>query len=89
MLDTIPLEFVSVGGTENLIARDLRGDYLADDIFVGEADYETVLRSVVFVLGLGDKTLAGVVVGLSCSTTLVLGLIAATLLSEASYRGCK
>ena len=89
MLDTIPLEFVTVGGTENLITRDLRGYYLADDIFVGEADDETVLRSVVFVLGLGDKTLAGVVVGLSYSTTLILGLIAATVLSEANYRDCK
>lgn len=85
MLYSIALELVSVGGTEDLIARDLGGDDLADDILVGEADNETVLGSVVFVLSLSDETLAGVVVGLSCSTTLVLGLVAAMLLSVASY----
>lgn len=88
MLDTITLEFVSVGGAEYLVTSDLRGDDLADNIFVGEADNEAVLGSVVFVLGLSDKTLAGVVVGLSCSTTLILGLVATVLLSVASfYRG--
>lgn len=85
MLDSIPLEFVAVGGAEDLVACDLRGDDLADDIFVGEADNEAVLGSVVFVLGLGDETLAGVVVGFSCSTTLVLGLVAAVLMSVARY----
>lgn len=85
MLDSIALELVSVSGTKDLVARDLGGDNLADDIFVGEADNETVLGSVVFVLGLSDETLAGVVVGLSCSTTLVFGLVAAMLLSVASY----
>ena len=84
MLDSIALEFVSVGGAEDLVARDLRGDDLTDNILVGEADNETILGSVVFILGLGDETLAGVVVGLSCSTTLVLGLEAAMLLSVAS-----
>jgi hypothetical protein len=38
MLDTVALEFVGIGGTEDLIARDFRGDDLADDVAVGEAD---------------------------------------------------
>ena len=84
MLDSITSEFVGVGGAEDLVPRDLGGDNLADDIFVCKADDEAVLGSVVFVLGLGDETLAGVVVGLPCSTTLVLGLVAAMLLSAAS-----
>ena len=83
MLDPIALEFVSVGSAEDFVARDLRGDNLTDDIFIGEADNQAVLGGVVFVLGLGDKTLAGVVVGLSCSTTFVLGLVATMLLSVA------
>ena len=78
MLDSIALEFVSVGGAEDLVARDLGGDDLTDNILIGEADNEAILGSVVLVLGLGDETLSGVVVGLPFSTTLVLGLVAAT-----------
>ena len=81
MLDSVALEFVTVGCAKDLVAGDFGGNDLADDIFVGEADDEAVLGSIVFVLGLGDKTLAGVVVRLACTTTLVLGLIAAALLS--------
>ena len=84
MLDSIALKFVGVCRAEDLVARDLRGDDLADNILVCEADNEAIFGSVVFVLCLGDETLAGVVVGLPCSTTLVLGLVAATLLSVAS-----
>lgn len=84
MLDSITLELVSVGSAKDLVACDLGGDDLTDDILVGEADNETILGSVVFILGLGDETFAGVVVGLSCSTTLVFGLVAAMLLSVAS-----
>ena len=80
MFDSITFEFVSVGGAKDLVACDLGGDDLADDILVCKADDEAVFRSVIFVLGLGDETLAGVVVCLSCSTTLVLGLVAAMLL---------
>lgn len=83
MFDSITLELVSVGGTKYLVARDLGGDNLADNILVGEADNESILGSVVFVLSLSDETLAGVVVGLSCSTTLVFGLVATILLSVA------
>lgn len=47
------------------------GTYIA----VGEADDETVLGGVVLVLRLGDQTLTGVVVGLSLSSSAVLGLV--------------
>ena len=85
MLDSVALEFMGVRSAEDLIASDLRGDDLTDDILVGEANNEAIFGSVVFIFCLGDETLAGVVVGLSCSTTLVLGLVAAMLLSVA---GC-
>ena len=85
MLDSVALEFVSICSAEDLVACDLGSNNLTDNIFVGEANNEAVLGSVVFVLGLGDQTLAGVVVGLSCSTTLVLGLVAAVLPSVGSY----
>ena len=84
VLDSVTLEFMSVRSAEDLIASDLRGDDLTDDVLVGEANNEAILGSIVFIFGLGDETLAGVVISLSCSTTLVLGLVAAMLLSVAS-----
>ena len=87
MLDSVALEFVGVSGIENLVACDLGSDDLTDDIFVGEADDEAVFGSIVLVLGLSDETLAGIVVGLSCATTLILGLVATVLQSERGYSG--
>ena len=84
VLDSVALEFMSVRSAEDLIASDLRGDDLTDDVLVGEANNEAILGSVVFIFCLGDETLAGVVISLSCSTTLVLGLVTAVLLSVAS-----
>ena len=79
MLDTVGLEFVRVGSAEDLVASDFGGDNLGDDIAVGEADDQAVLGSVILVLGLGDETLSGVVVGLTRPTTLVLGLVATVM----------
>lgn len=56
-----------VGGCEDLVTRDFSSDNLADDISVGEANYESVLGSIVLVLGLSDKSLSGVVIGLYTS----------------------
>lgn len=81
VLDTVGLELVRVGRDEDLVARDLRGDDLADDVLVGEADDEAVLGRIVLVLGLGDEALAGVVVGLALLAALVLGLVAAVIWS--------
>jgi len=63
--DTVTLELVAVSSTEDLVASDLRGHDLGDDVAVGETDNQAVLWRIVLVLGLGDETLAGVVVGLS------------------------
>ena len=59
---------------------------MTDDITIGEADDETVFGCVVFVFGLSDEALAGVVVGLTSTTTLVLGLEAAVVLSASPGR---
>ena len=76
MLDSISAEFMRVGSAEDLIASDLGGDDLHDNIAVGEADDETVFGCIVLVLGLGDETLASIVIGLSNTTALVLCLVA-------------
>lgn len=77
MLDSVALQLVRISGTENLVACDLGADYLADDITVCEADNKTVFGSIVFVLGLGDEAFASIVIGLTSTTALVLGLIPA------------
>lgn len=74
VLDAIALELVGVGAGKNLVAGDLSGDDLGDDVAVGEADDQAVLGRVVLVLSLGDETLAGVVVGLALATALELRL---------------
>lgn len=89
VLDTVGLELVRVGRDEDLVARDLRGHDLADDVLVGEADDQAVLGSIVLVLGLGDEALSGVVIGLALLTALVLGLVAAMRLSAFSQGGGK
>jgi len=75
VLDAVGLEFVGVGSCEDFVASDLGGHDLHDDIAVGESDDETVFGRIVLVLGLGDKALSCVVIGLSGTTALVLGLI--------------
>ena len=79
MLDTVGLELVGVSCAEDLIAGDFGGDDLNDDVAVGETDNQAILGCVVLVLGLGDETLSGVVVGLTRPTTLVLGLVATAM----------
>ena len=74
MLNAVAFELVRVCRAEDFVAGDFGGDDLADDIAVGEADDEAVFGSVVFVLGLSDETLASIVIGFTCATTLVLGL---------------
>lgn len=75
--DAVALQLVRVGGGEDLVTRDLRVDDLGDDVAVGEADDHAVLGRIVLVLGLGDQALTGIVVGLTLTTTAVLGLVAA------------
>jgi hypothetical protein len=48
---------------------------LADDIAVGESNDEAVFGRIVLVLGLGDQTLTGIVIGLqSVNTDLEVAL---------------
>ena len=75
VLNSVGLELVGVCSSEDLVAGDLGGDDLHDDIAVGESDNEAVLRSIVLVFGLGDETLSCIVIGLSNTTALVLGLV--------------
>ena len=77
VVDAIGAELVRVGRGEDLVASELRGHDLHDDVAVGEADDEAVLGRPILVLGLSDEALAGVVVGLSFPPALVLGLVAA------------
>lgn len=77
MFDTVTLELVTVSGAEDLVAGDFGGDDLGDDVTVGEANDKAVFGSIVFVLGLSDETLPGVVVGFALATTLVFDLVAA------------
>lgn len=72
MLDAIALELVPIGSAEDLVAGDLGGDDLCDDVLVGEADDKTVFGCVVFIFGLRDQALAGEVVGFTCPSTLWL-----------------
>lgn len=77
MVDTVALEFVSVGCTEDFVAGYFGGDNLADDIAIREADDEAVFGGIVLVLGLGDEALTSVVIGLACAATFVLDLVSA------------
>ena len=79
MLDTVAFEFMGIGCTEDLVAGNLGSDNLANNIAIGEADHEAVFRSVVFVLSLGDQTLASIVIGFTSTTTLILGLVPAVV----------
>jgi hypothetical protein len=64
-LDAVAGKFVRIGSSKNVIALELGIDDLADDVSVGETDDQSVLGRVVLVLGLNDKTLTSVVVGLT------------------------
>jgi hypothetical protein len=87
-LHSIARQFMSIGRVDNNVAADSRvgnlnsGDifklrknaYLSDDVLVGKADDQTVLRRIVLVLVLNGQTLASIVVGFSLTTALELGL---------------
>jgi hypothetical protein len=68
---------MGIGGAEDFVTSELCSDNLADDVSVGEPNDKTVLGRVVFVLGLGNEALAGIIVGFACPSALVFGLEAA------------
>lgn len=80
--DAVCCELVAVSGSEDLVTGDLGGHDLHNNVAVGETNDEPVLRSIVLVLGLGDETLASVVIGLSLLTTLVLSLVTTILCQQ-------
>jgi len=77
VLDAVALEFMTIGGHEDLVAGDLGGYDLAYDVAVGEADDEAVFGSIVLVLRLRNKSFAGIVVGFASAAAFVLDLVAA------------
>jgi len=72
--DAVPLKLVGVSGHQDLVTTKLSGHDLADDVAVGEPNDKTVLGGTILVLGLGDKTTTGLVVGLTVAAALVLHL---------------
>ena len=76
MFDTIALELMSISGDKDLVAGDLRGNNLADDVAIGKADDETIFRGVIFILRLGDQALPGIIVGFARAATFVFDLVA-------------
>ena len=67
---------MGVSGAEDLVAGDLGGYDLHNNVTIGEANNETVLGRIVLVLGLSDETLASIIIGLSNPAALVLRLVA-------------
>eukprot|EP00961_Rhodomonas_salina_P037376 502127-Rhodomonas_salina.1 len=68
-------ELLGVRAREHHVTLDGGPDDLAVDIAVGKAHDKPVLGGVELVLGLGDKPLAGAVVGLAFAPPAVLGLV--------------
>lgn len=77
VLETIALELVRVGRSENNVAIKLGGDDLAGDVLVGETNHQTVLLGGVFGLVLLYETASLFVVSLTGSTTAERSLVAA------------
>jgi len=65
---------VTVSCTNDLVSFDARVCNLAGDVSIGEANNQTVLGSVVFVLVLNDESLTCIVVSFSLATPLEFNL---------------
>jgi len=73
-LDSVAWQLVRVGVADAHVTLNAGVCDLACHVLVGEANDESVFWSVVLVLVLDDQALAGIVVGLCLSTSLVLDL---------------
>jgi hypothetical protein len=73
--NAVGLELVGIRGHEDLVAGDLGGDDLANNVLVGEADDEAVLGRIVLVLRLGDQPLTGIVIGCAQSVQVAVDRI--------------
>lgn len=65
---------MTVGGSQDTVSLQPGVGNLATDVLVGASDNHAVLGRVVFVLGLNDETLAGIVVCLTLATPAELDL---------------
>ena len=77
MVDTVARELLRARSAQNEITLKTSVHNLDNNFTVREADDQAVFGRVVFVLGLSDKALAGIVVGLAGTAALVLHLVAA------------
>ncbi|GMG20696.1 unnamed protein product [Ambrosiozyma monospora] len=75
MGNTVVWQFMGVSSSVNNITSDCRGNNLDNDILVGESNNQSVLWSVVLVLGLSNQSLSGVVVGLTFSSSSEWSLV--------------
>ena len=73
-LNAVAGQLVTVGGSQDTVSLQPGVGNLATDVLVGASDDHAVLGRVVFVLGLNDETLAGIVVGLTLTTPAELDL---------------
>jgi len=73
-LHAIARQLMSIRRVHNHVSVDTRVGDLRDDVLVGEANDQTVLRRVVLVLVLNSETLASIVVRLAFTAALELRL---------------
>lgn len=74
-----------VGGTDNAIALNTGESNLHGDVLVGETHYQTVLGRVILVLILEDKSLSGIIIGLSLPSPTEFHLVALIVLLVLDY----
>ncbi len=65
---------MGISGSQDNITLDFGVNNLTGDVSVGDTDDETVLRSVVLVFVLNNKTFTSIVIGLSFTATTILNL---------------
>ena len=73
--ESVAAEFGGLGLAEDAVTIDESVGDLADNLGVGETDYETVLGGLVLVLVLGTQPLALAVIGLTLASAAELDLI--------------
>lgn len=66
---------MSISSTNDHISLNLGVDNLADNVSVSDSNTESVFWRVVFVFGLDNQSLTGIVVGLIFTSTAVFGLV--------------
>lgn len=65
---------MTVGSSQNTISFETSISNLTTDVLVGSTDDHAVLRGIILILVLNDKTLTGIVVGLAFTAPPELNL---------------